>query len=187
MTAGNSIRYQQINSRNATSPEIPGMFLLSLNTTPPFVVRYFSVLKRRNSGERAALVRTCFGTAAPGDTGEGKSYQRATINLDATGVYGVILYTDNYISQTSAISYTSSDWKSMETAGCVFLPAAGARYGKDVSNVGNSGYYWSSSSSAYVNTQAYDVLFYDSEVSISDAIDRNCGLCVRLVTDVSAE
>ena len=36
----------------------------SLNTTPPFDVRSFSVLKRQNSGERAALVRTCFGAAA---------------------------------------------------------------------------------------------------------------------------
>ena len=41
---------------------------LSLNTTPPFDVRSFSVSERRNSGERTALVRTCFGAAAPGDT-----------------------------------------------------------------------------------------------------------------------
>ena len=37
---------------------------LTLNTTPPFDVRSLSVLKRKNSGERTALVRTCFGAAA---------------------------------------------------------------------------------------------------------------------------
>ena len=69
--SGHSLRRpQQIDIHNAASPEVLGMFLLSLNTTPPFVVRYFSVSERRKSGERTDLVRRCFGTAAS-PNGEG--------------------------------------------------------------------------------------------------------------------
>ncbi len=39
-------------------------------------------------------------------------------------------------------SYTVADWTKMETAGCVFLPAAGSRDGNSVSYAGTTGTYW---------------------------------------------
>jgi len=114
-----------------------------------------------------------------GGTGEGKSYRYATINSDGTGVYGLILYPDDYTSQTSATSYTSAKWSAMEAAGAVFLPAAGYRNGTSVDGVGDYGYYWSS---AAVNSY-YAYLLYFGSGGVNPAIVRNrdYGHSVRLV------
>lgn len=45
-------------------------------------------------------------------------------------------------------TYTVEQWSIMESAGAVFLPAAGYRSGADVYDVGSGGYYWSSSPSS---------------------------------------
>ena len=118
-----------------------------------------------------------------GGTKEGKSYQRATINSDATSVYGMILYPDNYTSQTDATSYTSTDWTTMEENGCVFLPAAGCRSSGNASNVinvGSGGFYWSST---YDDNGAYYVVFRSSEVSPDQHATRDFGHSVRLITE----
>ena len=117
-----------------------------------------------------------------GGTKEGKSYQRATINSDATSVYGMILYPDNYTSQTGATSYTSTEWKTMEEKGCVFLPAAGGNYGSDIYDVGVCGTYWSST--AYSENSAYSVFFYINNVIPVSHGTRGDGISVRLVTEV---
>ena len=114
-----------------------------------------------------------------GGTKEGKSYQRATINSDATSVYGMILYPDNYTSQTGAASYSSTEWTTMEENGCVFLPAAGDRFESDVCNVGGDGRYWSST--AY-GSDAFFVGF-DSGVAPGDNGSRFRGFSVRLITE----
>ena len=117
-----------------------------------------------------------------GGTKEGKSYQRATINSDATSVYGMILYPDNYTLQTGATSYTSEEWTTMEENGCVFLPAAGFRFSGGVEFVGVMGHYWSST--AVDEDYAYSVSFDSSDVVVPrpDA-DRNTGFSVRLITE----
>jgi len=117
-----------------------------------------------------------------GGKGEGKSYLRATINSDATSRYGMIIYPDNYTAQTGATSYTSSEWQTMEAAGCVFLPAAGYRFGSDVSNVGSYGYYWSSTPNG--SNGAYDLYFRSGNVYPAfNYVYRYYGQSVRLVQE----
>ena len=117
-----------------------------------------------------------------GGTEEGKSYQIATINSDATtSVYGMILYPDNYTSQTGATSYTSTEWTTMEENGCVFLPAAGGRHNSTkVFEVGDSGYYWSSTASG--SDKAGYVGFWSGWFS-KNSNNREYAYSVRLVTD----
>ncbi len=68
----------------------------------------------------------------------------------------------------------------MESAGAVFLPAAGYRIGTSVGNVGSSGYYWSST--AYDCDNAWDLFFYGSDAYMySYFILRYLGQSVRLV------
>jgi len=123
------------------------------------------------------------GRTVNGGTGDGNSYQRATINSDATGVYGLIIYPDNYTAQTTTTSYTSSDWQIMEAAGCVFLPAAGYRTGSSVYFAGSYGYYWSSTASdAY---GAYGLNFISSLVYPASLDSRGGGRSVRLVQTIN--
>ncbi len=115
-----------------------------------------------------------------GGTGEGKSYQRATINSDATGVYGMLLYPDGYTSQTEADSYTAEEFRTMEQAGVVFLPAAGNRNGTGLYYVGSNGNYWSSS--CYSNSsRAFRMNFDSSNVNPQSNTYRYSGFAVRLV------
>lgn len=113
------------------------------------------------------------------------------------GVYGVILFPDNY-SHPSGVTvpfgindtgntgwnynnYSESDWALMEAKGCVFLPAAGYRYGTSVSCVGYFGIYWSASYNGSGN--AYEVIFKDSYLSPQSSYPRYNGYSVRLVRD----
>ena len=78
--------------------------------------------------------------------------------------------------------YTSEDnWNAMETAGAVFLPAAGYRDGSSVDDVGGGGLCWSST--AYDEDYAYGVGF-DGDDVYRDGYDyRNRGYSVRLITE----
>ncbi len=80
---------------------------------------------------------------------------------------------------------TDDNWTALEAAGCVFLPAAGYRYGTDVSDVGSFGSYWSSTAKG--TTDAYRVPFNSDEVSPADFDYRRYGFSVRLVRPVSVE
>lgn len=100
-------------------------------------------------------------------TPSGIRYAKAVVN----GVNGFILLPDDWSASVYALNYTNKSnapfttneitaesWATMESAGAVFLPAAGYRYGTSVSGVGNCGYYWSSSpnpSSAYYARDFY--------------------------------
>ena len=96
---------------------------------------------------------------------------------DATGT----AYTDNVIS--------SSDWTSkLEAHGAVFLPAGGYRGGTDgatVSDAGNRGNYWSSTSSTSEQSARY--FFFGSAVFWGNTSNstRNRGCSVRLVYDAN--
>lgn len=117
-----------------------------------------------------------------GGTGEGYSYRRATVNANTAGVYGLILYPDDYTIQSSATQYSSSGWASMEELGCVFLPAAGYRNGSTLTNAGSLGEYWSST--GYHGNNASAINFNNSSFSSDYGADRALGRSVRLVTDV---
>lgn len=107
------------------------------------------------------------------------------------GVTGIIVFPDAYThpselsgKQPTNINsgplfnvrdYTVDEWTLMESAGAVFLPAAGCREGSDVSWVGD-GYYWAS------NRQ--QVIFAGSEPGVAGLSASNYAQSVRLVTTV---
>ena len=85
---------------------------------------------------------------------------------------------DNYTHNT----YTLSDWQKMESAGAVFLPAAGHRWGKDVYNVQNMGLYWSSIT--YDESNSQNLFFNGDDLSPQTKDNRGGGFSVRLVQNV---
>ena len=121
-------------------------------------------------------------------TVSGIRYAKANVN----NVNGVILLPDDWNSSTYSLSNTNSDgasfssntisasqWTTLESAGAVFLPAAGNRNGTSVYSVGSGGGYWSAS--YYNSGRAYLVGFYDSSLYTNDSGDRYRGRSVRLV------
>lgn len=111
--------------------------------------------------------------------------------------YGVIVFPDSYthpdgvaaptgINKTDNTSwdankYSAADWKKMEEAGAVFLPAAGCRGASTVYNADTDGRYWSSSSSGSLETYAYNVYFISGNLKPAEGNLRECGCSVRLV------
>ena len=82
---------------------------------------------------------------------------------------------DNYSHNT----YTSSQWQLMESAGAVFLPAAGYRSGTSVLSTGSNGYYWSSTQ--HGSDRAYLLDFSTSNLYPQSNYLRYYGFSVRLV------
>lgn len=78
-------------------------------------------------------------------------------------------------------SFTASQWAELEAAGAVFLPAAGYRYGADVREVQQEGYYWTAT--GYDDDESYSINFYSSGVGVSDHY-RYYGYSVRLVKEL---
>lgn len=127
----------------------------------------------------------------------------ARINLNADGteyVNGLILLPDIWIcpegmtfksgvSNTNSIqayanhqTFTLTDWKKLEAAGAVFLPASGHRDGSNVNDVQNYSLYWSATPSG--RDRAYFLYFRSSEASTDFMLLRYVGRAVRLVQDV---
>lgn len=117
-------------------------------------------------------------------------FAKATVNSKA----GVIIFPDNYthpsgVTQPTNIngytssytgnSYDATQWSSMESAGAVFLPAAGNRNGNSVSHVGSNGGYWSSTSHESEEDKAYRVRFSSDDLG-PQRYYRSCGYSVRL-------
>ena len=84
-------------------------------------------------------------------------------------------------------NYTVEEWKMMEEANAVFLPASGCRYGKSVYDIGIDGNYWSSSKSTNRQEFSYLVDFYSTRLSPHDSYYRYLGFAVRLVHDTIVE
>ena len=80
-------------------------------------------------------------------------------------------------------TFTVAEWSKLEAAGAVFLPAAGDRWGSDVSNVQGCGHYWSAT--GFNSYGAYCLRFYSNGVT-TYAMDllRLHGQSVRLVKDL---
>ncbi len=110
-------------------------------------------------------------------------YGAATVN----GITGVVVLPDNWTlpsgcgftaGMTSANIYSASQWQLMESAGAVFLPAAGYRLGTSVYDTGEYGGYWSSST---YGSGAYFLDFKSGSLYPQIYIDRYRGRLVRLV------
>ena len=78
-------------------------------------------------------------------------------------------------------TFTAEQWSKLESAGAVFLPAAGRRYGSIVDIVLYGGYYWSATGSN--SDYAYCLYFYSDGANM-DYGDRYTGRSVRLVKDL---
>ncbi|MBO4853745.1 MAG: hypothetical protein J5482_01175 [Oscillospiraceae bacterium] len=103
-------------------------------------------------------------------------YCKATVD----GKSGIVLFPDSYTPPAgidapasasvnngdaayNTNSWNATEWAAMETAGCVFLPAAGGRYGSSVGDddgVGTDGRYWSSTSTTNSDIYAYRLRFH---------------------------
>ena len=126
---------------------------------------------------------------------ENARYAKAKVN----DVQGVILFPDTYthpdgVTAPTGVnvtgdtgwngnSYTAADWTKMETAGCVFLPAAGCRYGSEMIGLGSYGYYGSATPDGAV--YAYRVKFNSGSLEPANSINRCLGCSVRLVQEVA--
>jgi hypothetical protein len=129
-----------------------------------------------------------------GDTDNGR-YAKAKVN----NVPGVILFPDTYTQPDGVTaptgvnatnntgwnrnSYTIADWTKMESAGCVFLPAAGYRGGTSMSDLGTYGYYWSATPDGTNNANYMD--FYSDNLNTANVNSRRQGCSVRLVQEVA--
>lgn len=131
-----------------------------------------------------------------------------------SGVHGLILLPDVWIlpagltfhpgTGRSATDwthnvYSPAQWKQMETAGAVFLPAAGYRRGmpQQIFDIDEIGAYWSTSnikvddndpysrnnSCAQSRDYAYYIYFDPANIGAYEYINRSCGCSVRLVKD----
>lgn len=83
--------------------------------------------------------------------------------------------------------YTADNWRYMEAAGAIFLPAAGSRSGTSVSAAGSNGYYWSTTDNTpwngygYVSQDAYCLSFASNSCTPGSTTKRYMGCSVRLV------
>ena len=115
------------------------------------------------------------------------------------GVNGLILLPDNWVCPEGITfksgfhssygveyyaayqTFTAEQWSKLESAGAVFLPAAGYRYGSNVDFVQIFGIYWSATE--FNSYNAYYLNFYSDEAYMYDG-NRDYGLSVRLVKDL---
>ena len=116
------------------------------------------------------------------------------------GVNGLILLPDNWICPAGVSfksgfhsdwgveaygqyqTFSADQWSKLESAGAVFLPAAGERGGSYVDYVQQGGSYWSTSE--YNSNCAENLLLYSNDAYM-DAFDRYNGYSVRLVKDLN--
>ena len=134
---------------------------------------------------------TVFGTASA-------RYAHAEVNTDGTATKGIILFPDGVdianseVTTTGTVNNTSiwgtkctiAQWTALAAKGCVFLPAAGKRNGTTVNNVGEWGYYWTSSPYSSEASSANCASFLSNNLNPDVNIGRKGGCSVRLVYDV---
>jgi hypothetical protein len=119
----------------------------------------------------------------------------ATINIDATGVNGLILFPDGLTFAADEATWgtfndksdyttqcTSAQWTALAEKGCVFLPAAGYRGGTLIHDSSADGCYWSST--YHDSYFAYDLAFCSSYLYSGNSQNRHHGFSVRLVYEV---
>ena len=101
---------------------------------------------------------------------------RAWVTLTDVNVSGLVILPDESDETASGVTTTVL----VAASGAVFFPAAGGRYGTEVSSVGSDGIYWSSTPDEDYEVGAYYVDFYSDNVeTIYDG--RSRGNAVRLV------
>lgn len=116
--------------------------------------------------------------------------------------YGLIVFPDQFVWPTGkgapeestatavnlatydfSIAYTREEFDKLESAGCVFIPAAGTRGGATISEIGIDIIYWSSSPHTSLGERAYTMMVWDTNLSPRYGYDRDHGCPIRLVRD----
>ena len=122
---------------------------------------------------------------------EGPRYAKVMVH----GVKGLVLLPDDWNSSIASFTndfqaVTDAEWNTIETAGAVFLPCAGRRYGDNqetypypVQDSGSDGLYWTTSSYRSVGNAGFLEV---SANGVSASSYQSCafGFSVRLVQDV---
>ena len=129
------------------------------------------------------------------------SYLRGVAQVN--GVNGLILLPDNWTCPAGVTfksgfqiapkygaeyyaayqTFSAEQWSKLESAGAVFLPAAGYRDGSSVNSVQNYGYYWSGSATEGDSEGAYGLYFRPDGENMGRG-PRYGGNSVRLVKDL---
>ena len=113
----------------------------------------------------------------------GCSFTSGFVTSESEVVFDGHTYT--YHPNWTLNSYTLAQWGQMETAGAVFLPAAGGRAGTSAEDEGRYGAYWSSTltgGSAW--NDVYFVYFRGSHLNATDYLEPCKGLSVRPIRNV---
>ena len=126
-------------------------------------------------------------------TASGIRFAKATVN----GITGLIVVPDNWDTNTYSLDsanfsasrfssnvISSSNWNTLENAGCLFLPLSGYRNGTTVTGTGRYGNYWASTPSLSLGS-AYNLAITVNGVNYS-GVSRCNGNPVRLVRDCGA-
>ena len=128
-------------------------------------------------------------------TNGGSRYENLTssgITIEGVTFDGIVLFPDDFTDQeTWKTKYTT--WEALNSAGLVFLPAAGYRSGSEFtfttvySGGYKIGYYWTSTpnSPSQGEPQANAEHFFYQAFNVGYT-GRNKGCCIRLVTEASA-
>ena len=129
---------------------------------------------------------------------ENARFVKAVVN----NIKGMILFPDTYTHPDGVTApeyvnmkahdfiennYSSDDWSKMESAGCVFLPAAGTgnKHFSSVDNAGKVGYYWCGGKSRSASS-AYSVVFNYFQLNLTgDDQYRSYAYSVRLAKNVN--
>lgn len=149
-----------------------------------------------SAGEHGYLFNSRMTNATVNNT-QNARYSMAVVN----GVYGMILFPDDFSGGTpEGVTWgtinapsvnrsivTIDGWSTLESAGCVFLPAAGYRSGNSLYGAGK-GFYWSSSAGNGTSASCLRFKLEDSEddpsITTDDNSQRYYGYFVRLVKEV---
>ena len=115
------------------------------------------------------------------------------------GVNGLILLPDSWTCPAGVIfksgfhseysveaygqyqTFSAEQWSKLESAGAVFLPAAGSRAGSGVYRVQDNGYYWSATE---YDGYGAGYLYFGSDEAGMYNVSRDFGRSVRLVKDI---
>ena len=90
---------------------------------------------------------------------------------------------DSTVYYAAYQTFTKEQWSKLESAGAVFLPAAGYRSGSEVNYVQYGGDYWSATETESDSSSADCLYFYSGEAYFG-GFGRNTGRSVRLVKDL---
>ena len=166
----------------------------------PGVESSYGIGWRAPTGDEWDYVVNTRSSAATVNSVPNARYTLACINTDGTAVNGMILFPDGVsISASEATTWgsinrrstwgtkcTASQWSALEAKGCVFLPAAGYRYGASAYSVSSEGYYWSCTPYPNnVNFSSCMLNFLSNDVSSNSGTFRFNGCSVRLVRNIN--